>query len=114
MKTLAIELPQVRACAVTQCAYNRQDSCHARAITVGDSVTPDCDTFFPAGPPVTDTSILGGVGACKVTRCKFNRDLECTAEDIQVGYAGSNARCLTFDPARRTANAAALPCPAGE
>jgi hypothetical protein len=48
---------------------------------------------------VTDTSILGGVGACKVTRCKFNRDLECTAEDIQVGYAGSNARCLTFDPA---------------
>jgi len=40
MKTITIETPLVSECSVTECAYNLNSDCHARAITIGDGVHP--------------------------------------------------------------------------
>jgi hypothetical protein len=90
------EMPAVNSCAATQCAYNVEKNCHARAITVGHAQEPGCDTFFGVQQHSKEKKRIAGVGACKVTACKFNEDYECSAEGIIVGYKGSNTRCLTF------------------
>lgn len=97
MKT-NVELPVVRECLVSQCAYNDERVCHALAITVGDGIHPACDTFLPSGEHVHDRSRVAGVGACKVSACRYNHELSCTADDIGVGYHGSHADCMTFSP----------------
>jgi hypothetical protein len=93
---LNLELPIVRDCAATQCAYNSEQACHARAITVGDGAHPACDTFLPSGQHTQDTSHTGAVGACKVAACRHNQDLECTADSIHVGNHDGHADCMTF------------------
>ena len=97
---LNVELRRVRECLATQCAYNDQRVCHARAITVGDGAHPACDTFLPSPKHALDTSQIAGVGACKVTSCLHNRDFECTAKAIRVGTHETHADCLTFEPKR--------------
>ncbi len=92
-----IEMPEVSTCQVTECAYNANATCHARAITVGDGSIAQCDTFLPAGASRSRVAPEAGVGACKVSGCRHNRDLECFADAIQVGYASDEARCLTFE-----------------
>ena len=94
---MKVDLPVVRECSATACAYNAKQSCHAKAITVGDGVHPACDTFLPSNVHTHD-SALAGVGACKVSSCKHNKDFECTAESIRVGNHQTHADCLTFDP----------------
>ena len=95
---ISIDMPQVRACAITDCAYNVDKSCHARAITIGDGVHPGCDTAFLDAPLHTqDTNRIAGVGACKVSGCRYNDDLECDAESIEVGFVGKGINCLTYD-----------------
>lgn len=95
MKTKLIEMPEVAACDATECAYNESGDCHARAITVGDSVHPDCDTFLRSQDHrhAADTA---GVGACKVRACKHNEDFECQADAIRVGHRSSRVECLTY------------------
>ena len=96
MKAVTIEMPQVLKCAAAKCAYNTSGACHAKAITIGDQINPDCDTFFSANAHTKNEHILAGVGACKVGACKFNKDYECTADSIRVGFSGENVQCLTY------------------
>jgi hypothetical protein len=94
---VTIEMPQVEDCDVSQCAYNMNNKCHARAITVGDGVKAMCDTFFETTPH-TKSSVLAGVGACKISGCSYNTDYECEAKTIRIGLENNNARCMTYSP----------------
>lgn len=95
MKTTQ-EMPAVRACSVSACAYNSEDSCHAKAITIGDGVHPHCDTFLDDSAGHTHMHVTAGVGACKVIGCSFNSDFECTAADIRVDANERSADCTTY------------------
>ncbi|HAZ11219.1 MAG: hypothetical protein A2X86_08395 [Bdellovibrionales bacterium GWA2_49_15] len=96
MEKVCIEMPRVSDCMVTNCTYNLEKSCHARAITIGDSKNPNCDTFLNGSTHCKEKSQSAGVGACKVSHCKFNDDFECNAENISVGFSGKSTYCLTF------------------
>jgi hypothetical protein len=96
MKKLVIEMPEVSSCSAADCIYNAKGACHAKAITVGNSINPDCDTYMPSEAHARNLQIMAGVGACKVTNCQFNQDFECTADGIRVGFASDQVRCLTF------------------
>lgn len=97
MKRIPIEMPIVRECSVTECTYNTDTSCHAKAITVGSNVHPDCDTYFSTSATHTRArERTAGVGACKMSDCSFNDDFECVAEEIRVGYRMERINCLTY------------------
>ncbi len=96
---VTLELPQVSRCDVDGCVYNKEKSCHARAITIGDGRRPGCDTFFTSSEHARDTKTIAGVGACKVSSCQYNKDFECSASEIKVGYSkDKDILCLTFNP----------------
>lgn len=96
MKTISIQMPLVSECSVTECTYNISKACHARAITIGDSVKPGCDTYLPGTQHVKTMQMTAGIGACKTSICKFNEDFECNAESIRVGMVSSGVNCMTF------------------
>lgn len=100
---ITIEMPAVSKCSVSKCAFNRENKCHARAITVGDASNPKCDTFFENRDHVQNVKRIAGVGACKVAECRHNRDFECTAQEISVGSIQSESHCLTFEARRKKA-----------
>lgn len=93
-----MKMPQISVCDATECAYNRENKCHALAITVGDSGCPMCDTAIKSQQKAGDMSSTGSVGACKTSQCEYNSSLECTAAKIKVGMHGSHADCMTFEP----------------
>jgi hypothetical protein len=95
---ITLDIPNVQACEVLSCAYNVGESCHARAITVGEGIHAACDTYFASDRHTRDTSGTAGVGACKVTGCRYNADLECSADGIRVGFHDNHADCVTFAP----------------
>ena len=72
MKKMAIEMPVVTSCQIENCGYNVAKKCHAKAITVGDSFDPECDTFLESNLHIREIRRTAGVGACKVTACRFN------------------------------------------
>ncbi len=96
MKKITLEMPIVKKCTVEECAYNANSSCHARAITIGDSVHPGCDTYLDGEHHTKHIQQTAGIGACKTAGCKFNDDLECVADSIQVGMVRSEANCMTY------------------
>ena len=98
MKKFSIEMPQVNGCEMTKCAYNLDNMCRARAITVGDGVKAMCDTFFTATPH-SSGKYTAGVGACKVSTCSFNSDYECQADGVSIAMENKQAKCMTFSPA---------------
>lgn len=93
---ITVDMPVVAECDATDCAYNVNSACHARAITIGDGVSPGCDTYFSSGGHAREAKRIAGVGACKVTGCSYNQDFECTTENISVGSQGGLVHCLTF------------------
>jgi hypothetical protein len=93
---IMLELPAVDECSVADCSYNTGNSCHARAITIGNGATPQCDTLYCGSRHIHDTNTQAGVGACTVSKCSFNDDLECTADSITVGLIDGNVDCLTY------------------
>lgn len=94
---ITLDMPNVAACDVVDCAYNTDKACHARAITVGDSVDPCCDTFMKSARHVSGVSAMAGVGACKVSGCIHNSDFECGAPNIHVGYVSADhVDCMTY------------------
>jgi hypothetical protein len=95
---ICIEMPPVAKCVATECAYNVNKACHARAITVGDGTHPHCDTYIGSAGHIKTAQSNAGVGACKITQCVHNNDLECAADDINVGYQGTMVHCLTYHP----------------
>lgn len=95
----AIEMPEVMQCDAQDCAYNRDNLCHARGITIGNMDQQLCDTMWPANMR-TSREGGAGVGACRSANCAFNEDLECQADGINVMMSGSKARCGTFAPRR--------------
>lgn len=99
MVKITLEMPQVTKCEAVKCGYNKSGSCHAKAITIGDILSPDCDTYLSTTSPPKLVTTVAGVGACKVRGCKFNKDYECSGDSIQVGLVGKNIRCLTYQPA---------------
>lgn len=98
MQHITIDMPIVSECAASECAYNVDTSCHAKAITVGNSLHAGCDTFFPGSGHTRATDRTAGVGACKSAECKFNEDLECMTDSIRVAPAGQDVNCMTYSP----------------
>ena len=96
---VANEMSLVSRCVAASCAYNLNQRCHAKGITVGDGITPGCDTFLDSPTHNKETRRIAGVGACKVSACSFNQDYECTAASVEVGFAEDDIRCLTFHQA---------------
>jgi hypothetical protein len=94
-----MDMPRVNECQVESCVYNKQRSCHALAITVGNARLAHCDTFFTAPAEGGDPSAMAGVGACKMADCRHNTRFECQAPSIEVGMTKDAAGCLTFAPA---------------
>lgn len=95
MKRISIQIPLISECSVMDCGYNRNASCYARAITIGDGENPNCDTYFNTSDlsqHAKSRSNPAGVGACKVSACRFNHDYECMTDEIMVG----SGHCLTF------------------
>ncbi|ALP54864.1 hypothetical protein Tel_12515 [Candidatus Tenderia electrophaga] len=91
-----MEIPEVRACDESRCAYNVEQSCHARAVTIGDDDKPMCDTFFSSSRHAHNTKQTAGVGACKISGCRHNDDFECQADHIDIQTPNGQARCMTF------------------
>jgi hypothetical protein len=91
-----VEMPAVAECGASECAYNVDGSCHARAITIGDGVHPGCDTFL-AAPRHSRSLRTAGVGACKVVGCRHNDDFECQAQSISVDRRSDGVECTTFE-----------------
>jgi len=94
---VSLEMPAVQNCEATECAYNREQVCHARAITIGDNQHAACDTMLSGEPKHAKRPDVAGVGACKVASCMYNDDFECQADGIEVGLAQDHADCLTFE-----------------
>ncbi len=95
---IVVDMPMIQHCDASECSYNLNDACHAKAITIGDGVSPGCDTFMNAGSHVRNKQIKAGVGACKVEGCTHNADLECGADSISVSHEGGKVLCMTFMP----------------
>ena len=93
-----MEMSKVIQCEVADCAYNADDMCHARAITVGDMANPRCDTYCMSSTKCSDMSCTACVGACKTAVCMFNDGLECDSSEVSVGYSENGVNCLTFAP----------------
>lgn len=90
-----IEVPEVQRCEVSECAYNRQNACHALAITVGDLTGHLCDTSISMGRH-TQHKGTAGIGACRAVDCIHNDDFECQADGVRIGMPGGQAECTTF------------------
>lgn len=97
MEKITLEMPMIDKCTATGCAYNMDRKCHARAITVGDSIQPGCDTYLEGSRHIRQVQQIAGIGACKTAGCKFNNDFECMAESVQVGMVKDKANCMTFE-----------------
>lgn len=95
---MAKEMAKIMSCDVTDCSYNKHNSCHTLAITVGGpaEVCPTCDTYIHSSHSGGIMDMRGGVGACKVESCTFNDALECSAGNIKVGKHGGHPDCMTF------------------
>lgn len=92
---ITLNVPVIAGCEVRDCAYNTDNTCHAKAITVGDGVSPSCDTMVRHDMEPNEMNIAG-VAACKVRDCVFNNDLECDAAHVFVGRHGDGAVCVTY------------------
>ena len=98
MKHITLDMPIVSECLASECAYNVNMNCHARAITVGNSLHAGCDTFFPGTDHTNAVHRTAGVGACKSQACQFNEDFECMADHVTIAHKGREVNCMTYTP----------------
>jgi len=92
-----MRMPSVMKCEMAACAYNKDEMCHALAITVGGHGCPECDTMIQEKMEAGDPDAMGSVGACKVSACVHNMKLECAADSIVVRRAGNSAACRMYE-----------------
>lgn len=91
------EMVAVFECDVSDCAYNRHNSCHTLAITVGGPEDcPHCDTYMLSARAAGVDDMKAGIGACKVASCTFNESFECNAQTVKIGWHASHPDCKTF------------------
>ena len=95
---MKMEMPKIIDCNATVCAYNKENQCHALAITVGDGNCPMCDTGIITDKKGGVADTTGKVGACKEDQCRFNAAFECNAPGIHVALHSNHADCSTFKP----------------
>ncbi len=101
MKHMTIIMPLIKNCSVSECGFNLHDSCHAKAITIGNNNIPSCNTYFQVSDIAEHTKAEGhhaGVGACKLTSCKFNTNYACVADEVLVSKPFEKANCMTYLP----------------
>lgn len=95
---MIMDIPAVAGCAADKCAFNRDQKCHAKAITIGNSGNPACDTYLAASQHIRDTSRIAGVGVCKSIDCKNNEEFDCKATEIRVGMiSGGGITCSSYE-----------------
>lgn len=91
------EMPKIKSCEETDCSYNKHNSCHAFAITVGgEESCPMCDTYLSSPKRGGIVDVRGGVGACKVSSCSHNDSFECGAATISIAKHKGHPDCMTF------------------
>jgi hypothetical protein len=90
-----LEMPEVLSCDVGACAFNDNQKCHAKAITIGDKTNPGCDTFFATAGHTTNKQ-GAGVGACKVESCQNNKDYFCMRDSVRVRKVDGNIVCTEY------------------
>ena len=91
-----MEMSRVTKCKVDDCAYNMNNCCHTIAITIGNSMSPICDTFCQSVMKGGEVSYIAGVGSCKSFSCVYNNNFECGATGISIGYKEQESDCFTF------------------
>lgn len=92
---MAMTMPRILDCNMSDCAYNDKSECHAMAITIGGT-DHKCSTFMVSDKKGGFKDMRGRVGACQIDMCKFNESLECSATEIHVGQRVDHAECDTF------------------
>jgi hypothetical protein len=89
---------EVKQCSVTECYYNQERLCTARAITVG-SEKALCETWMNAEKQHSPKQNSALVGACHIGDCQYNQSFYCHAtEDISVDKIDNKAQCSTYKP----------------
>lgn len=91
-----LEMANVDACELADCAFNTNGNCHAQAITVGDGDHPACDTYLPSPHHTRHVLRIAGVGACKVSTCRHNDEFACQANGILMKKHAQHADCATY------------------
>ena len=92
---MAMMMPNILDCNMSDCSYNADKECHAMAITVGGT-SHECDTFVMSEIKGGVKEMRGRVGACKIEMCRFNESLECSAQEIHVSQHTDHAECDSF------------------
>lgn len=95
MITTTLELTEIGSCNVSSCAFNANNGCQAKAVTIGETSSAACGTFY-VGTASVAASGSTGVATCKAVSCKHNRNLTCGAEAIVVANAATGPVCQTF------------------
>lgn len=89
-------VPEVKKCTVSQCFYNKDNECCARAVLIGSS-EPKCETFIESHQHTKHPG-QAEVGACHIENCQYNQSMCCHAcGDIEIGFSNNQAWCNTFE-----------------
>lgn len=86
-------MPLIVSCSGSHCSYNRDMTCNAMAVTIGEKGDAVCDTYYHGSRKIAYPETISFVGACKMESCRFNRNLECTAYS-GVSLVGRDGRVL--------------------
>jgi len=89
-------MSKVIKCEIADCSYNVDNCCCTMAITIGNSMSPKCDTFCQSAMKGGQADCRAGVGSCKTSSCMYNSNLECCAPGVCIGYKDQEPDCLTF------------------
>lgn len=90
------DLPKVESCSVAECSFNKENQCHAAAITVSKTNDPACSTFINSSSKGGIDSLTAGVGACLQASCEHNNNLECGANAVAMALIDGIASCSTY------------------
>ena len=90
-----MKMSPIQSCAMSNCAYNRNNECTTMAINVGAHA--ECNTYIHGSARGGFPDARGGIGACLAAECRYNKQLECAAPCIAVADHYRHADCCTFE-----------------
>jgi hypothetical protein len=94
MEVPKMDMTVISECSMSNCAYNKEGSCHTLGITVGPHA--ECNTYVHHSTRGGFPGVQGGIGACLASSCQFNDKLECKADEVDVTSDDKHADCATF------------------